>query len=123
MSAIDARITMGNSAAASMSKLASSARDPRLVQALEEYLAALETGTAPDRQQFRRRNADIAAALAECLDGLDFIRSATAQVREPALGHAITSPLEGPARESHVRLEAGGRAMSSSQSDELKPEG
>ena len=58
-------------------------RDPRLVQALEDYLAAFEAGATPDRQQFLARHAEIAGTLAECLDGLDFIRAAASQVREP----------------------------------------
>ena len=57
--------------------------DPRVARVLEEYLAALEAGEQPDRDQLLGRHADIASALAECLDGLDFIRTAAAQVREP----------------------------------------
>ncbi len=45
--------------------------DPRLVAALEEYLAAAEAGSPPDREAFLARHADIAAPLALCLDGLD----------------------------------------------------
>jgi hypothetical protein len=40
-----------------------SPRDPRLVQALEEYLTAFEAGAAPDRRQFLNRHPEIAAAL------------------------------------------------------------
>jgi WD40 repeat protein/serine/threonine protein kinase len=58
--------------------------DPRVVRALEEYLAALEGGSAPDRDEFLACHADIAAALAECLDGLEFIRTAAAHVRPSA---------------------------------------
>jgi serine/threonine protein kinase len=47
--------------------------DPRVVRALEEYLAALEEGRRPDREAFLARNADIAPALAECLDGMDVL--------------------------------------------------
>jgi WD40 repeat protein/serine/threonine protein kinase/tetratricopeptide (TPR) repeat protein len=58
--------------------------DPRLAQALEEYILALETGAVPDRQRFVARHADIADVLVECLEGLEFIRTAAGQVREPA---------------------------------------
>lgn len=44
--------------------------DPRVIEALEEYLAAVEDGATPDRKEFLRRYADVADALAECLDGL-----------------------------------------------------
>ena len=45
--------------------------DPRVIEALEEYLTALETGQKPDRRLFLARHADIARPLAECLDGLE----------------------------------------------------
>src|SRR5262249_29564713 len=57
--------------------------DPRVLQAVEEYLAAVQAGAAPDRQAFLARHADVAAALAECLDGLDFIQQAGPRLRPP----------------------------------------
>ena len=57
--------------------------DPRVTQALEEYLAELEAGQKPDRQQFQARYPDIAEALAECLAGLDFVQAATPELEEP----------------------------------------
>jgi WD40 repeat protein/serine/threonine protein kinase len=66
-------------------------RDRRLELALDEYLAACEAGAAPNRREFLARHAEIAVTLAECLDGLDFIRSAASQVRKPA--HAGLHPL------------------------------
>ncbi|HEY7329695.1 MAG TPA: serine/threonine-protein kinase [Gemmataceae bacterium] len=45
--------------------------DPRVVEALDEYLAALEAEQKPDRQAFLARHADIAGALAHCLEGMD----------------------------------------------------
>jgi serine/threonine protein kinase len=53
-----------------------------VVRALEEYLAAPETGPAPERAPFLARHAEVAGALAECLDGLEFIRAAAARVRD-----------------------------------------
>ena len=44
--------------------------DPRVIAALEEYAAALKAGGAPERQAFLARHPEIAAALAQCLDGL-----------------------------------------------------
>jgi serine/threonine protein kinase len=51
--------------------------DPRVVEALEEYLAAAEAGQPPSRQAFLARHAEIAEALAECLDGLDALQLGT----------------------------------------------
>jgi serine/threonine protein kinase/Tfp pilus assembly protein PilF len=61
--------------------------DPRVLRAVEEYLAAREAGAAPDRPQFLAQHADIADSLARCLDGLDFIHQAVAPLRT-AVGEA-----------------------------------
>jgi serine/threonine protein kinase len=50
--------------------------DPRVIAALEEYAAALNAGRAPDRETFQMRHPDIAATLADCLDGLEWMRGA-----------------------------------------------
>ncbi len=50
--------------------------DPRLAEALDEYLADLRCGLKPARSEFLSRYPDIADALSECLDGLDFLESA-----------------------------------------------
>jgi serine/threonine protein kinase len=50
--------------------------DPRVVEALEEYQAALEAGQKPNRQGFLARHADLAKALAECLDGMEALHVA-----------------------------------------------
>src|SRR5438105_446479 len=71
--------------------------DPRLVEALEAYVAAQEAGQAPERQDFLTRYPEIAGELAECLDGLEFIRTAGPRVREPAPDPAgDSSPALGP---------------------------
>ena len=44
----------------------------RLMQAVEEYRAALKAGAKPDRQALLARYADLAGPLAECLDALEF---------------------------------------------------
>ncbi len=53
-----------------------SLEDPRVLQAVEEYLAAHQAGNGPERHEFLARYPDIAAALADCLDGLEFIQAA-----------------------------------------------
>jgi serine/threonine protein kinase len=72
--------------------------DPRVVEAVEEYLAALETGQRPERQAFLARHADIAAAVAECIDGLQFLHAVTPRLQAPAcapegLGELTPEPL------------------------------
>jgi WD40 repeat protein/serine/threonine protein kinase len=56
--------------------------DPRLIKALEEYRLLLEAGGKPDRREFQARHAEISAALADCLDGLEFIHTAAPQLDE-----------------------------------------
>jgi serine/threonine protein kinase len=55
--------------------------DPRMVEALEQYLAAAEAGEKPNRQAFLARHAEIAGALAECLDGLEALQAASSSGR------------------------------------------
>src|SRR5262245_34353591 len=71
--------------------------DPRLMAAVQEYLALLEAGQKPSRPEFLRRYPDMAAALAACLDGLEMVHFAAvkekaAPVRETA-SPATQSPL------------------------------
>jgi serine/threonine protein kinase/Flp pilus assembly protein TadD len=55
--------------------------DSAVIQAVQEYLAELEAGLRPDRQQFLDRHPDIADALAGCLDALEFMHAAAPRVR------------------------------------------
>lgn len=50
--------------------------DPRVAEALERYLAALESGRPVDRAAFVRAHSDIADVLDECLSGLEFLQQA-----------------------------------------------
>lgn len=69
----------------------SSADDPRLTRALEEYLRALEQGQPPNRNEFLARHADLAAPLAECLEGLEFVNAVVPQM-SPSSGESGASP-------------------------------
>jgi hypothetical protein len=53
--------------------------DPRLLEAMKEYMAAVESGRRPNRQEFLARHSDVAADLSACLQGLAFVNSAAAQ--------------------------------------------
>jgi serine/threonine protein kinase len=57
--------------------------DPRVVAALEKYLAAIEAGEKPNRQAFLARHADVAEALAECLDGLEALHVSASTPSHP----------------------------------------
>jgi len=68
-----------------------SERDAHLAEVLEQYLEALETGTAPPRAEFLARHPELAEQLEACLASLDFIRRAGT----PALPRGANVP---PAR-------------------------
>ena len=70
----DWRPTGGSSASGAPS--APTPDDPRVVRALQEYLTAMEAGRKPDRREFQARYPELAQTLSECLDGLEFVRSA-----------------------------------------------
>jgi serine/threonine protein kinase len=70
--------------------------DPRVLEAVEEYLAAQRAGRRPDRAAFLARHAEVAAALAECLDGLDFIQGAAPRLHDVA-GGSSAGATGGPA--------------------------
>ena len=65
--------------------------DCAVIQAVQEYLAALEVGQRPDRQTFLDRYPGIAAALAECLDALEFMHTAVPQI-QPAVDSSQSCP-------------------------------
>jgi serine/threonine protein kinase len=67
--------------------------DPRVVEALEEYLEATEQGQAPNRQLFLARHPEIAAALAECLDGLEALHEAKSSSRRSDRELPVANPL------------------------------
>src|SRR5262249_21334286 len=62
------------------------ADNARVVQALEEFLAAAEAGTPPDRAGFLARYADVADELARCLDGLAFVQAFGPDLALPGAG-------------------------------------
>jgi serine/threonine protein kinase len=66
-----------------MSSLTASFEDPRLLEAVQEYLEALEGGRRPSRRDFLARHAEVADELAACLDGLALVHSAVSALRGP----------------------------------------
>jgi eukaryotic-like serine/threonine-protein kinase len=51
---------------------------------LEDYSAALKAGFKPDRHEFQARYPEVAEALAECLEGLEFVQAAAPHLQAPA---------------------------------------
>ena len=54
--------------------------DPRLLSAMQEYMAAVEAGKRPNRQEFLAKHSDIAKDLSACIEGLAFVRSAAGKM-------------------------------------------
>jgi serine/threonine protein kinase len=70
--------------------------DPRLVEALREYQAAVDAGQRPTRKEFLSRYPEIAGELGDCLAGLELLRSAaprlTGPEQRPALPESALAP-------------------------------
>jgi hypothetical protein len=54
--------------------------DPRLLAAVQEYLAAVEAGRPVTRRDFLARYPEIADELSQCLDGLAFVQAAAGEI-------------------------------------------
>src|SRR5690242_6439593 len=50
--------------------------EPQMIQAVQEYLKAVESGNRPNRAEFLASHAEIADSLADYLDALDFVQVA-----------------------------------------------
>jgi serine/threonine protein kinase len=90
--------------------------DPRVVRALEEYSAALKAGQKPDRHDFPARYPEVAEVLAECLEGLEFVRAAAPHLQPPGGGHpawaaAAEFQPEGPLGDYRIVREVGRGGM------------
>src|ERR1700731_3253081 len=71
----------------------SSRSESRLVKVLDEYLAALDAGQAPSKEELLARYPELAGDLAECLESLELI-SRAAVIAAPD-GDAGTDPAGG----------------------------
>jgi eukaryotic-like serine/threonine-protein kinase len=57
--------------------------DPRIVSVVQDYLAQLESGGIPDRAAFIGRYPELATAVAQCIEGLELLRSELPARRQP----------------------------------------
>ncbi|HVU86016.1 MAG TPA: protein kinase [Pirellulales bacterium] len=79
--------------------------DPRVARALHEYVAAIESGDPPDRDEFLAKHADISSALAACLDSLAIVLAAAPRLRLNPGDHATpSSPVAMPAALGDFRI-------------------
>jgi serine/threonine protein kinase/cytochrome c-type biogenesis protein CcmH/NrfG len=87
--------------------------DSSVIAAVREYLAALEAGRQPDRDAFLARYHAIAGALAEVLDGLEFMHAAAPRVLAEAPGDvsAAETPLGMPLGDFRILREVGRGGM------------
>jgi WD40 repeat protein/serine/threonine protein kinase len=72
--------------------------------ALEQYLAAVEAGTAPPREEFLARYPDLAEDLDACLDALRFIGRAAEGPRALAAAADVPLPEETPGQLGDYRI-------------------
>ncbi|MEO1497994.1 MAG: protein kinase [Planctomycetota bacterium] len=77
---------------------ATSEQQQRLVEVLDRYVAALDSGTAPPADELLAAHPDLADELAECLEGVEAIHQAvkTARAEEPAKQAAPSASHEAP---------------------------
>src|SRR5262249_40588067 len=66
--------------------------DERMSQALEDYLEAVEKGTAPPREEFLARHPELAEYLDACLPALHFTGRAAQGPRSGAAGITEAQP-------------------------------
>jgi serine/threonine protein kinase len=83
---------------------APSADESRVIRAVQEYLAELEAGNAPDRQEFLGRHPEVADKLTVCLDGLEFLHNVSPQLSEPTLDAIPPFVPEGPRQLGDFRI-------------------
>jgi superkiller protein 3 len=79
------------------------AKEARLAEVLDAYLAGVEDGTSPTPEALYARHPELADDLQACLASLAFIRRAAAQVAEP---EAAALP-DGGARAAHLAGQLG----------------
>ena len=94
-------------------ELAPKLEDSSVIAAVREYLAALEAGRQPDRDAFLARYPAIAGALAEVLDGLEFMHAAAPRVLAEAPGDlsAAETPFGLPLGDFRILREVGRGGM------------
>ena len=78
-------------------------KESLILEALQEYQAAMDGTEPPDREALLRKYSAIAGDLAECLDNLDFLENVAPQIAEHSGSDVLTEPTA-PRAAIHSRL-------------------
>jgi serine/threonine protein kinase/Flp pilus assembly protein TadD len=108
------RAAVNGSVAVPAPESASALDDPRVVRAVQEYLAAAEAGGKPSRSEFVARYPDIAEPLGRCLAGLEFVQAAAPHLSQPLDGVAPpdgAGPVNGTLGDFRILREVGRGGM------------
>ena len=81
-----------------------SSEDEQITSALEEYAKLRRAGQLPAREEFLARYRTIAVALAECLDGLEFVEEAASHFSPSPVRQRVDTGLQAPAQLGEFRL-------------------
>ncbi len=68
--------------------------NPKLVEAVREYQAMLDSGEKPNRAAFLARYPEISSELSSCIDGLEFLRSTALELSPPQPEVPAPPPLQ-----------------------------
>jgi tRNA A-37 threonylcarbamoyl transferase component Bud32 len=87
--------------------------NPRVMEALREYQAAVDAGRRPNKRELLSRYADVAGELTDCLEGLELLRSAAlrTQSRERSGKSDVLLSPEGPLGDFRLVQEIGRGGM------------
>jgi serine/threonine protein kinase len=91
--------------------------DPRLMQAVQEYLGELEAGRRPNRFEYLRKYADVAEPLGACLEGLELVHRTAGKKGSVSSSTAAQAPefgspeLFGPLGDFVIQREIGRGGM------------
>ena len=91
----------------------SAPEESRVIRAVQDYLALMESGRKPDRKEFLGRYPEIAGALAECLAGLEFVHAAAPDLSHPRADPAAPGDILAgvPLGDFHITREIGRGGM------------
>ncbi|HEV3342816.1 MAG TPA: serine/threonine-protein kinase [Pirellulales bacterium] len=65
--------------------------DPRVLVVVQDYMAELDQGRAPDRGSYLNRYPELADAISQCLDGLEMVRAAGPRSSSAAAGRSLAT--------------------------------
>lgn len=85
--------------------------DPRVTDAVEEYRALLKAGQRPSRGRFLDAHPEVASVLAEYLDAIDFLQSASPELQPASDPQSANPTLASPLGDFRLLREVGRGGM------------